>query len=324
VPSQLLSVEDAEATALSGQYSPEGVDIPLPLPADLITAEATRVTLTLVALRNEQPIIEIPLVLSVRLSVDSAVHLWSDDSAALTAALALDTKTRSIRLNLRFAATRKRASAAAHAAALIKALQSGAKLALRGPDGNLIPERLEVSPELRIDDRLVRFLNLLQDLEYLSGTPIPVPEFVDEATVGDLLTARRLLRGEEVHGKWTTGEMRFEREVLPLLRKALADSTRHEFMHVATMRLELPGAVIELGEVQEVMRDAEVEELREDNDEVVLRLRAHGGSAPSLMRPTNVRVLPVPCRYEVAEEVFRELLEDLDGPPRDSALRRLL
>jgi hypothetical protein len=138
------------------------------------------------------------------------------------------------------------------------------------------------------------------------------------------LTARRLLQGEEVHGKWTTGEIRLKGEAHPLLRKALADSTRHEFMHVASMRLELPGAVIELGEIQQVMSDAEVEELREDASGVVLRLRAHGGSAPSLVRPISVRALPVPCRYEVDEEVFQELLEDLDGPARDSALRQLL
>ena len=320
----LRTIEDADPAALSGKYPPDSIDLPLLLPPSISVAESTRLVLALVALEGGRPVSEVDLVLTVRLIVDGVVHLWSNEDAPLTATLVMDPENQYAKLDLQFLPIGRDARMATSAAAFLAALQGGAQLGFRGPDGHLLSDRVEVSQDFYIDERLVRFLTLLSDVGRLSRSRLLVPESVDEELVKDLFTAQRLLQGNEVRGTWASGEIRLERQAVPHIEEGLARGSRHELMSVSDMQLELPGATVELGEIRQVFSDAEVEDVRVEGDDIVLRMRAYGGMGKMVLIPTERKVMPMSARLELDGPGFRRLLADLDEPTRHSKLRQIL
>ncbi len=90
------------------------------------------------------------------------------------------------------------------------------------------------------------------------------------------------------------------------------------------MRLQIGGATVALGEVQQQFTDAVVDSLVIEHDEVVLRVRAHDGSGPMTMTPVAVQATPIEPLLVLTPAAFDQLLADLDAPPRPSRLRELL
>jgi hypothetical protein len=79
-----------------------------------------------------------------------------------------------------------------------------------------------------------------------------------------------------------------------------------------------------LSAVRQQFSDAIVEDLIVEDDAVVLRFRAHGGSAPTVMTPTVVAPEPLEPHLVLHETVFDELVADLDAPVRPNPLRKLM
>lgn len=320
----LLELDDTDLSGYAMQPGAGGLAMPLTGLLGDISIEATQPTLGLVALRDDAVLDEVRLMLVVRLRVDDAIHLWSEDAEPLAATVVLDPAAHRLRLNLRLQPAGRSAQAASRAATFLQAAGRGTHLALRMPDGQLAPDRLEVPSELRVDDDLVRLLQLLADVSRLSAVDVPVPELVDKELLKDLLSARQLLSGQVVRGRWATGKLRLGQADLETLQAALEQATRHELLHIASMRLEIGGTTVPLGEVQQQFTDAVVDSLVTEHDEVVLRVRAYDGSGPMTMTPVAVQPAPVEPLLVLTAAAFDELLADLDAPARRSRLRELL
>jgi hypothetical protein len=320
----LLELDDTDLSGYSMQPGAGGFAMPLTGPLGDLSIEAAQLTLGLVALRDDAVTDEVQLTLVVRLRVDDAVHLWSEDAEPLAATVVLDPAAHRLRVNLRLQPAGRSALAASRAATFLQAAGLGTHLALRMPDGRLSPDRLEVPSELRVDDDLARLLKLLADVSRLSAVDVLVPEHVGEELLKDLLTARQLLSGQVVRGRWVTGELRLGQADLETLQAALEQATRHELLHIAAMHLEVGGVTVPLGEVQQQFTDAVVDSLSTERDEVVLRVRAYNGSGPMTMTPVAVPPASVEPILVLAPAAFDELLADLDAPARTSRLRELL
>jgi hypothetical protein len=321
-----LQLEDAALDRFAGAANLRGVEAPLQLPIGAIDAEATEVALSLVAIRDEQVLAERRLRFYVRLRIDSAVHLWSDEDDALTAALVLDPDTGRMDMQLRFAAAGKAATAAAADAHFLQAASMASRLVLRIPDHDRASHEVPFPAELRVEEGLVRFLDLLVEVAQLAGVDLSVPKHVDQQLINDLLVARSLLRGEQVRGKWTSGEITLEVAALPLIEQIRMEADRHQLMHVSELFLDIGDVQVPLGEVTQTLSDVVVEEVAvdEEKEAVILRVSAHGGSAVSVMTPSIGKPLPLEPHVVLPSAVFDELLADLDAPARASKLRELL
>lgn len=294
---------------------------PMDIPVFPLAAEVTDVALGLVALAGADELSETWLRLTTRLVVDSAVHLFTPAVDALSASIVFDPSAQRMRLDLTFLPAGKPAAEAAQAARFLSTLHEADAVALKLPDGMLTPERMHVPGNLAVDARLVRLLDLLADVGRLSRTQVLVPQNVDEELINDLLVARRLLQGQDVEGTWSSGEVRLRREARDILETELRKSDRHQFMTVAESHLDIEGTIVPLGEIRQVFTDATVESLEEDGGELVLRLKANNGTAPSLMSPVRSTYISFEPNLRISDEAFAELLTDLDAPPRGNPLR---
>ncbi len=189
----LLELDDADLTGYAMQPGAGGPAMRLAAPLGDLSIEATQVVLGLVALRDDVVLDEVRMTLVVRLRVDDVVHLWSENAEPLAATVVLDPAAHRLRMNLRLQPAGRSARAASRVATFLQAAGLGTHFALRLPDGQLAPDRLEVPPELSVDDDLVRLLRLLADVSRLAAVDVPVPEDVDEDLLKDLLMARLLL-----------------------------------------------------------------------------------------------------------------------------------
>lgn len=320
----LLDLEDVDLDAYVGAELRGGEPISVNLPFAGLEAEATQIALGLAAMRDDTLLGEIPLVLAVRLRVDDVVHLWSDESSALRATVVLDPRIHTMRMNLWFAPAGRSASSAAAGAAFLNAGSTATHLALRLPDGHLAGDRLPVPTGFKVDEGLVRLFELIAEVARLAQVDVLVPEDVDEELIKDLVLARYLLSGQAVRSRWSTGEARFDISSLATLKEILEPGSRHDLNHTATMSLDVQGTQVPLGEVRQQFSDAIVEDLIVEDDAVVLRLRAHGGSAPTVMTPTVVAPEPLEPHLVLPETVFDELVADLDAPVRPNPLRKLM
>jgi hypothetical protein len=294
------------------------------LATDLLDAEATRITLGLVALRDEEILQETSLNLAVRLRVNDAVHLWSEESRPLRAALIVHWASGSMHLTLTFDPVGQSARVAYKDAIFLDSFTPGTRMALRLPDGQLTPDRIPAPVGIALDAGTLRLVRLLADVSELSGVSVPVPKEVDDELVQDLLTARALLRGETVHGRWASGELRFASLALDPLKASLAKSPRQQLLTVAHMSIDVRGTVVPLGEVRQILADALVEEVAREDDTVVLRVRAFDGEAPSSMTLLHDEKEDLPARVTLCDEAMDHLLADLEEPPRGTKLRELL
>jgi hypothetical protein len=319
-------LDDADLDRYTGAADLRGAEAPFRLPLALIDAEATQVTLSLVALKDEQAVAERRLTFTVRLRIDSAVHLWSDESGALTAALVLDPDAQRMDLRLRFAPAGKAAPAAAADALFLRTASAASHLVLRMPDRDLAFHEAPFPTELHVEEGLVRFLELLVEVAQLAGVDLSVPKQVDQQLINDLLVARGLLRGKQVRGKWTSGEITLEIAALPSVEQMRTEADRHQLMQVSYMSLDIGGVRVPLGEVKQYLSDAVVEGITvdEEAETVILRVSAYGGSAVSVMMPSAGKPLPLEPHVVLPSAVFDELLADLDAPARTSKLRELL
>ena len=289
-----------------------------------INAEATRVKLGLIALDDGRIVAERPLLLSVRLTMDSVTHLWSDEGA-MTAAVVFDPRARRLSMSLQFTPHGTSAEAAASDAGFLHALGSATHLALRSSDGQFLLGQTDVPVELRIDDGSVRFLRLLADVAALAGVDLTVPADVDGELVKDLLSARRILRGEEVRGRWKTASIRLDTSAREAVENALGKGERHSFSHVFPMTLRVGSREIPLGEVRQIISDAEVRDIRAEGDEIVLELVApNGGLGQAVLVPSVSEPVEIAPNVVLPETLFDELVADLDAPARPSRLRELL
>lgn len=320
----LLELDDTDLTGYAMQPGIGGLAMPLTAPLGDLSIEETQVGLGLVALRGDEVLDEVELTLVVRLHVDDAVHLWSEDAEPLAATVVLDPAAHRLRMNLRLQPAGRSAQASSRAASFLQAAEQGGHLALRLPGGQLAPDRFQMPGELAVDGDLVRLLQLLSDVGRLAAVDVLVPEVVDEDLLKDLLMARQLLSGQVVRGRWATGELRLGNAALDTLQGALEQSTRHELGHTASMQLVVGATTVPLGEVWQQFSDAVVESLVTEHDEVVLRVHAHDGSGPMTMTRLAPAPAPVEPRLILAPAAFDELLADLDAPPRRSRLRELL
>lgn len=322
--STLLKLEDADLD----EYTDAGVRgselAPVSLPYTMLEAEATHVVFGLAAMKDDHLLDETRLVLAVRLRVDDVVHLWSDESGALAATVVLDPATRRMEMNLRFAPAGRSAVAAVADAMFLQAAGAATHLALRLPDGQFAPDRLPVPSQLKVDEGLVRLLQLIADVAHLANVDVPVPEEVDEKLITDLISARRLLSGKAVRGHWSTGEVRLDTSGLAAFQQALKEGSRHELLHVSATTLNVHGTVIALGEIRQQFSDAVVDDLTVEGNTVVVRLRAHDGHAPTVMTPAAVAPMPFEPHLVLAPSAFDELMADLDTPVRASRLREML
>lgn len=320
----LPEVDDPDAALYAPTGLTGGAGLPFDVPASVVDAAATRTALVLVAVRGDEEVAETRLMLTVRLAVDDAVHLWSDRRGGLTASVVLAPRDHRLRINLAFAAAARPATEAAADAAFLQAAADAGAIAIRLPDGSLAPDRIAVPAEAGVEPALLRLLNLLADVSLLSRTELTVPAETDEELVKDLLTARRLLNGQEVRGRWRTGEIVLGPGGLDAVREALAAGDAHELVTVSESHLDYMDVRVPLGEVRQVYANAEVEEVVERPGEVVLRVRARGGSAETVMTPAAPRAEPVEPDVVLPGRVFDELAHDLAEPPRRSRLRDLL
>lgn len=297
----------------------------LAVPLGSIEAEATQVTFGLAVLKDEHLIAERQLLLEIRVRFDDIVHLWHYGHDAISAAITIDPRAKQLRLNLTFTPAGHSAARVVQAAEFLQlASTEDTRLALRLPDGTLAPERVSIPPELKVDDKLIRLLRLIADVGRLANVDIPVPDDIDEENVRDLFTAQQLLSGQPVRRRWSAAEITLESAALGPLQEALEKASRHEFLRVAQMAIQISGLVIPLGEIQEQFSDAVVEDLSVTDSEVVLRLRAYDETASVEMRPQLLAPPPIEAHVTVPESVFNDLLDDLDTPSRPSKLRELM
>lgn len=320
----LLDFEDPDLD----RYDSAGVlgvePAPSALPFTALEPEATQLVLGLAAMNNEQLLDETRLVLVVGLRVDGVIHLWSDDSNALSASGTLDPASQRMEMALRFAPAGRPAEAVAADARFLQAAGACTHLALRLPDGQLAPDRVPFPVQLRVEDGLVRLLQLLADVARLAHIDVPFPKEVDQELIKSLVAARRLLSGETVRGRWSTGQFRLNTCTLPAIRRMFEQGGRHELLHVAGKTLDLDGTPVPLGEIRHQFSDAVVESFAVEQDTVVLTLRAYGGSAQMAMIPTPAIPLPLDPHLVLSPAAFDELVADLEAPARASLLRELL
>ncbi|GAA1534640.1 hypothetical protein [Kribbella lupini] len=318
-------VEDAPVDAYLGADLRVAEMPPFAVPLGSIEAEATDVSLGLAVLQGNQLVAERHLLLEVRLRIDDIVHLWHDRHDAISAAVTIDPAQMRLSISLTFNPVGISAARASEAAEFLRiASIDGAQFALRLPDGTLGPERIPVSPNLKVDEKLVRLLRLIADVGRLANVDVPVPSETNAELIRALLTAQQLLSGQPVRRRWDTAEIKLDSATLEPLKEALEKSSRHEFLQVAEMFLKIGDVVIPLGEIQQQFSDAIVKDVAVEDRGVVLRLRAHGNSSPVEMRPANLAPPPIEARLAIPEAAFNELLDDLDTPARPSKLRELM
>jgi hypothetical protein len=298
---------------------------PLDATVGSIEAEGTDLALGLAVVQRGQVVAERQLSLAVRFRLDNVAHLWHDRGDAISATVTIDPTARRLGIQLTFAPAGHSAAKALKAAEFLRqASAEGAQLALRLPDGTLGPERLSLPPDLAIDDTLIRLLRLVTEVGRLSKQDIPVPKEIDADVIRDLLTAQHLLSGQSVRKRWQNSEVRLTAAALDSFREAMRESTRHEVLFVGEMHLDFGEVRVSLGEIHQQFSDAVVDDVTEDGEEVVLRLRAFNGSAPMEMRPSLLGPPPIDAHTTIPDAAFDELLEDLDAPARPSKLRELM
>lgn len=278
----LLELDDADLTGYATRTAAAGAATPVNTHLTGLSIEDAQVALKLVALLDDDVLDEVQLMLAVRLQVDDVVHLWSTDDEPLAATVVLEPASHHMRLTLRFQPTGRSARQASRTATFLQAAGQATHLALRLPDGQLAPDRLQVPPELGLEAGLVRLLDLLAEVSQLSGVDLPVPEHVDDELLKDLLVARRLLSGQVVRGTWATGELRLEHADLDTVRAALEQAEQHDLLHVAPLDLNVHGTRVPLGPVQQQFTHAVVDHLAAEHDDVVLRLRAYAPTTAQL------------------------------------------
>jgi len=286
-----------------------------------IGVEDADVALGLVAMRDSDVLAETRLTLVTRLTGESSVHLWSDASRALTASVTLHTSQHKLGIQLRFAPAGQSATVSAEDALFLRAAGSSTHITLRLPDGRLSGDRLPVPADMTIDEASVRLLTLMADVARLSGADFPVPETVSDELLKNLVVASRLLHGESVRGTWHEGEIPLDRRS----QIAAIDRTqRHELMTVGPRALTVSGIVVPLGDVRQVYSDAEIDDIVDVADRVVLRVRAHGGEATSVLSPVPAEEQAINPHVVLAPPVFDELVDELGRPARQGRLRQLL
>jgi hypothetical protein len=286
-----------------------------------IGIEDADVTLGLVAMRDTDVLAETRLTLVTRLTGESSVHLWSDTSRALTASVTIHASEHKLAIQLRFAPAGRPATVSAEDALFLRAAGSSTHITLRLPDGHLSGDRLPVPAEMTIDEASVRLLTLMADVARRSGADFPVPETVTDELLTDLVVASRLLHGESVRGTWHEG-------AIPLDRRsqiATIDRTqRHELMMVGPRTLTVSGIAVPLGDVRQVYSDAEIDDIVDVADGVVLRVRAHGGEAASMLSPVPAEEDEINPHVVLAPPAFDELVDELGRPARHGRLHQLL
>ncbi|MFC6155861.1 hypothetical protein [Kribbella jiaozuonensis] len=90
------------------------------------------------------------------------------------------------------------------------------------------------------------------------------------------------------------------------------------------MAMQIGDTTIPLGEVQDQLSDAVVDDLSKEAGTVTLKLRAYSGSSPAEMRPAVLAPPRIEAHVVIPEATFNEMLEDLDAPRRPSKLRELM
>lgn len=289
-----------------------------------VDAEATKVPFTLVAVRDERVVAELDLMLVFRLRVDDVFHLWSrDDRSALDASVVVEPAANRLTMTLRFAPAGKPAASAAAAARFFHAAADGATLALRLPDGRLGHDRVPVPDQLRVEPAVVNLLDLVAEVSRLARVELVLPEEISADELDDLVVARGVLRGHDVRGTWDVGELTiYKGPGLDAMRAALTEQTVHDLLMVSDLVLDVFGARIELGEVQQQFSDAVVESVTDQDGAAVVRIRARSGRAPSVLRPVGRQAGPIEPHVVFPRDDFERMLSD-DGDD-EWRLRELL
>ena len=319
-------LEAARLAQYSGAASFHAVEAPLSVHAASFEAEATNVTLSVVAVRNTEILGERKFVFTVQLTIDSTTYLWSDDGGALKAVATFDSQTRRINLSLTFDPVGKAAIAAAADSTFLRAVSASTNLALRMPDGELAPDVISIPAEFVINDSLLNYLQLLAEVSQLAGMNLAVLEEASLETTNDLLVARGLLRGEDVQGEWHGGEFRLAIAALPAIQKMQSEAARHAFLLIAPLWLEISKTQVYLGEIRQHIPEAIIDDVRVDEQagKVILHVSAPGGSAATTFTPIVSASSIIEANVVLPDVVFDELLADLDAPPRNTRLRELL
>ncbi|MEU1757074.1 hypothetical protein ABZ436_31110 [Micromonospora matsumotoense] len=210
---------------------------------------------------------------------DAAV---ADSVGAIQGKIRVDVQNQSVKLDFKF-----RKPDGALPGAILPALQFLDQC--RPPNSMvLLVDDKEAAPPTPIDSAAhedVRpFLSLvkaLDEIQRASGVYFALPEALSEDEVGDIRTARRLLSGDEVRGKWSSVTMSSTAGVLPSLRSTIARGS-NQLMVEAELTLEIAGQKIPLGQTRRVFPNAVVAEwpeVAEDVDpDMPVEITFHPGS----------------------------------------------
>jgi hypothetical protein len=177
-----------------------------------------------------------------------------------------------------------------------------------------------------IDRPFLDYLALLAEVGDLAGVDLAVPADPEPNIVRELLNARRLLRGESIRGRWKDGQVAFDGAEAESIAAVVEVGARHRFAVDADAAVTINGVHIPLGLVRREFDDAVVDEVEHVGSQIVLQLRATGGSADMVMTPLDPhRVDPdLGGTVELQSSAFDDLVVDLDAPLRPSAVRHLI